>query len=201
MITINQPVGSRRGLWAPMATVLAALLALLMLGSPPAGAQSADGPTAEFCAAWADYQDAQDGAELNTALGAMEDALTSDSPAEVAEALVTLGQGDLDPAEVQAASDVVAAWADEACAETTTTTTESTTTTAGPTTTTTTASTTSTTDSDDGTTPSGGVDTGAGGTATDGKPSGLGLVATVALLATGVGALGVVSRRRIAQRE
>ena len=47
--------------------------------------------------------------ELNTALGEMQNALTSGAPDEVQEALETLGQGDLDPAEVQAASDVVAA--------------------------------------------------------------------------------------------
>lgn len=198
MKTTHRSMRATRGLGAWAAAVLAALLAVLMLGSAPAAAQDADGPTAEFCEAWADYQDAQDGAELNTALGAMQDALTADAPAEVAEALVTLGQGDLDPAEVQAASDVVAAWADEACAETTTTTAESTTTTAESTTTT--AASTTSTDSDTGSTPSGGVDTGAGGTATEGNQIGIGLVAAVALLAAGVGVVGVAGRRRLAHR-
>jgi hypothetical protein len=74
-------------------------------------------PTAAFCQAWADYQGAQDGAQLNTALGAMQEALPPDAPGDVANALVTLGQGDLDPGDVQAASDTVADWADGPCAE------------------------------------------------------------------------------------
>jgi ABC-type phosphate transport system substrate-binding protein len=74
-------------------------------------------PTAAFCQAWADYQAAQDGAQLNTALGAMQEALPPDAPGDVANALVTLGQGDLDPGDVQAASDTVADWADGPCAE------------------------------------------------------------------------------------
>lgn len=192
----NRPPVTRRGLHALTATVVAALLALITLGSLAAGAQTTEGPTAEFCQAWADYQDAQDGAELNTALGEMQNALPSDAPAEVAEALVTLGQGDLDPAEILAASDVVAAWADEPCAET------STTTTAASTTSTTAASTTTSTtaDSDDGETPAGGVDTGAGGTATDGGPIGLGFVVTFALVAAGIGATAIVGRRQLTGR-
>lgn len=208
MTTNLPPTVTRRGLRAVGAA--AVLLAALLVGALPAGAQTTTTeagavPTAAFCEAWADYQDAQDGAELNTALGEMEAALTPDAPTEVAEAIVTLGEGDLDPADVLAASDVVAAWADEPCAEgSTTTTTEATTTTTEATSTTATtapSSTTSTTaDSDDGDAPSGGADTGAGGTATGDGPGGLALgLGALALIAGGVG-VAVANRRRLADR-
>lgn len=219
MNTTHPSTPIRRSLRTLAAT--AVVLASLMVGSLPAGAQTTTteasaGPTAAFCQAWADYQDAQDGAQLNTALGAMQEALTPDAPAEVADALVTLGQGDLDPADVQAAADTVAAWADEPCAGQSTTTTEATTTstteatttstteasTSSTTATTTTAptTTTTTTDSDTGATPAGGVDTGAGGTAGDSSPNGLVLGLMVALVAGGVGAAAAANRRRLSNR-
>lgn len=180
----NPPTVTPQGLYTFTTTVVAVLLGLLMLSPITAEAQTADDPTSAFCQAWADYQNAQDGAELNTALGEMQNALTAGAPAEVADALVTLGQGDLDPAEVQAASDVVAAWADEPCAELTTSTT------AG-------GTTSIPDDSDDGETPTGGVDTGAGGTATDGGPISLGLVVAFALVTGVVGATVLAGRRRV----
>jgi hypothetical protein len=206
MNTTHLPTTIRRSLRTLAAT--AVVLASLMLSSLPAGAQTTttettDGPTAAFCQAWADYQDAQDGAQLNTALGAMQEALATDAPAEVAEAIVTLGQGDLDPAEVQAAADTVAAWADEPCAEQSTTTTEATTTTtteASTTTTTAAPTTTTTADSDEGEAPTGGVDTGAGGTATGSGPNGLILGLTAALIVAGAGAAVTANRRRPANR-
>jgi len=181
MTTTHLPAVIRR-LRTLAATGAAVVLVSLMVGSLPAGAQTTDngaGPTVAFCEAWADFQNAQDGADLNTALGAMQAALTPDAPAEVAEAIVTLGQGDLDPGEVQAASDTVAAWADEACAA---------------------DSTTTTVDTDDGDAPTGGVDTGVGGTATGSGSNGYVLGATVALVAGSVAAAAAANRRRLAHR-
>lgn len=226
MNTTHPPTPIRRGLRTLAAT--AVVLASLMVGSLPAGAQTTTTVatadiTAAFCQAWADYQDAQDGAQLNTALGAMQEALTPDAPAEVADALVTLGQGDLDPADVQAAADTVAAWADEPCAGQSTTTTEATTTstteatttsiseatststteasTSSTTATTTAPTTTSTTsDGDTGATPAGGVDTGAGGTAGDSGPNALVLGLMIAVVAGSVGAAAAANRRRLSNR-
>lgn len=60
-------------------------------------------PSDEFCAAQADLAEAQDGAQRNTAIGEMQDALGDDAPDAVVDALDTLLAGDLAPEEYTAA--------------------------------------------------------------------------------------------------
>lgn len=81
---------------------------------PTSSSASAD-VTAEFCDAYDDYLAAQDGAQLNTALGTMSKELPDDAPAEVADALETLGTGDIPPEETVAAGAALEAWAVPAC--------------------------------------------------------------------------------------
>jgi hypothetical protein len=67
------------------------------------GASGGDGassfPSEEFCDAVTDFQNAQDGAERNQALGDMADAAGADVPPAISQALQDLDTGDL-PAEV-----------------------------------------------------------------------------------------------------
>lgn len=65
-------------------------------------------PSAEFCAAQADFAAAQDGAQRNTALGRMQAELGEDAPAEIGDAIDTLLTGDLPPEDYTAASDTLA---------------------------------------------------------------------------------------------
>lgn len=71
-----------------------------------------------FCDAFDDYEAAQDGAQLNTALGTMTEELPSDAPTQVVEALDTLQQGDLDPEVTVDAAEDLSAWVDENCGNT-----------------------------------------------------------------------------------
>jgi hypothetical protein len=73
------------------------------------------GPSEEFCSAYGDYLNAQDGAQLNTALGTMTAELPDDAPAEVSDALDTLSTGDLPAADYDAAGSTLEAWAGPAC--------------------------------------------------------------------------------------
>ncbi len=69
-------------------------------------------PTADFCAAQAELAAAQDGAQRNTAIGEMQDALPDDAPPAVEEALDNLLTGDLAPEAYTAAEQTLA----DACA-------------------------------------------------------------------------------------
>ena len=71
--------------------------------------------TADFCDAYGDYRAAQDGAQLNTALGTMSEELPAEAPVEIAGALETLGAGDTPPEESVAAGAALEAWAVPAC--------------------------------------------------------------------------------------
>jgi hypothetical protein len=67
-----------------------------------------DFPSDEFCAAQADLEAAQDGAQRNTAIGEMQSALGEDAPAEVVDALDTLLEGDLAPEQYSEAEQALA---------------------------------------------------------------------------------------------
>jgi hypothetical protein len=69
---------------------------------------SGDFPSDEFCAAQADLEASQDGAQRNTAIGDMQSALGEDAPAEIVDALDTLLEGDLTPEEYSAAEQALA---------------------------------------------------------------------------------------------
>lgn len=76
---------------------------------------SAAGPSEAFCDAYDGYLDAQDGAQLNTALGTMTSELPEDAPAEVGDALVTLSTGDQAAEDYATAGATLEAWAGPAC--------------------------------------------------------------------------------------
>ena len=66
-------------------------------------------PSDAFCAAQADLDAAQDGAQRNTAIGEMQNALGDDAPSAISDALDTLLTGDLTPEEYAAAEQTLAA--------------------------------------------------------------------------------------------
>ena len=80
--------------------------------SAPSGTTGGDGsgdgessfPSEDFCDAVADFQNAQDGAQRNQALGDMADAAGADLPPAISQALEDLDTGDL-PAEAYAAAE------------------------------------------------------------------------------------------------
>jgi hypothetical protein len=65
-------------------------------------------PSKEFCAAQADLEGAQDGAQRNTAIGEMQGALGENAPAAISEALDTLLTGDLSPEQYTEAEQALA---------------------------------------------------------------------------------------------
>ena len=73
------------------------------------------GPGDVFCQAAEDFSNAQDGAQRNTALGNLLDALPTDAPAAVGDALTTLDTGDLSASDYAAAEDTLQQYADDNC--------------------------------------------------------------------------------------
>ncbi len=65
-------------------------------------------PSEKFCAAQTDLENAQDGAQRNTAIGEMQAELGDDAPPEVSKALDTLLTGDLGPEAYTAAGQTLA---------------------------------------------------------------------------------------------
>ncbi len=68
-----------------------------------------------LCAAWVDYENAEDGAQLNTALGIIAAELPADAPQDVMDALDTLNAGDVAPQDTADAAATVGDWIDESC--------------------------------------------------------------------------------------
>lgn len=68
-------------------------------------------PSDDFCTAQADFEAAQDGAQRNTAIGEMQNALGEDAPLEISDALDTLLKGDLSAEQYTTAGETLA----EAC--------------------------------------------------------------------------------------
>lgn len=65
-------------------------------------------PSDGFCTAQADFEAAQDGAQRNTAIGEMQNALGGDAPLEISDALDTLLTGDLSPEQYTTAGETLA---------------------------------------------------------------------------------------------
>ena len=73
------------------------------------------GPSDVFCQAVEDFSNAQDGAQRNMALGNLDDAIPTDAPAEIGEALSTLDTGDLEASDYADAEDTLKAYAEDNC--------------------------------------------------------------------------------------